>query len=125
MILSNYLAALWGITFLVVSLSLIVKRKILEKLFADMKNESIMYFTGILSLIIGIAMVLGHNVWVLNWQVIITILGWLTLLKGLDLLFLPKRMKTRWAKTEKNHWTIIFLSLMIFGLVLIYFGFTA
>ncbi|PIU88084.1 hypothetical protein COS64_04710 [archaeon CG06_land_8_20_14_3_00_37_11] len=125
MILSNYLAALWGITIFVVSLSLLVKQKVLGKLFAEMKNEAIMYFGGIFSLVVGIAMVLAHNVWVLNWQVIITILGWLSLLKGLDVLFLPKRMKTRWAKMEKKQWFIIFLSLLIFGLILIYFGFTA
>ena len=125
MILSNYLAALWGITIFVVSLSLLVKQKVLGKLVAEMKNEAIMYFGGIFSLVVGIAMVLAHNVWVLNWQVIITILGWLSLLKGLDVLFLPKRMKTRWAKMEKKQWFIIFLSLLIFGLILIYFGFTA
>ncbi len=123
--LSNYLAQLWGITIVVVSFVLLIKPKLLEKLFAQAENKATMSFWGITTLVIGIAMVLVHNVWVSDWRVTITILGWLTLLKGLDLLFFPKRMKKRWLETKKRLWIWIFGLLFFSGLVLAYLGFTA
>jgi hypothetical protein len=80
--LSNYLAELWGITFVAVSLALLIKPKLLERLFAEVENEATMFFWGTVSLVIGIAVVLAHNVWVPDWRVVITILGWLSLIRG-------------------------------------------
>lgn len=121
--LSNFLAELWGITIVVVSFALLINPKRLEGLFTEVKNEATMTFLGVITLIIGIAMVLAHNVWVLDWRVAITILGWLTLLKGLDLLFLPERMKERWPKMKNRLWLLIFTFLFLGGLVLAYLGF--
>ncbi|MFA5084398.1 MAG: hypothetical protein WC475_03425 [Candidatus Paceibacterota bacterium] len=124
MTLSNYLAELWGITIVVVSLALLIKPKRLEKLFADAENEATMFFWGIVSLIIGIAMVLAHNLWVPDWRVVITILGWSSLLKGLDVLFLPERMRKRWPETKRWQWILIFVFLLLAGLIIAYLGFT-
>ncbi len=121
--LSNYLAVLWGVTIVVVSLAFLVKPKLLERLFAKAQKKAMMSFWGITTLVIGITMVLTHNVWVLDWRVVITIIGWLTLIKGLDLLFLPNRMRKRWSKMGRAQWTVIFTLLLLGGLVLFYLGF--
>ncbi len=122
---SKYLAELWGITITVVSLALLIKPKLLERLFAKAENKATMYFWGIITLVIGIAMVFTHNVWTLDWRVIITIIGWFTLIKGLDLLLLPKRMRKRWSKMGDWQWRAIFIFLLLIGLVLSYLGFTS
>lgn len=123
--LSNYLAELWGITIVVVSLALLIKPKRLEKLFTEVENEATMFFWGIVSLVIGIAMVLAHNLWVRDWRVIITILGWLSLIKGLGTLFLPERMRKRWPKMKNWQWIMVFVFLLFIGLAITYLGFTA
>jgi len=125
MSISNYLAELWGITIVVVSLALLIDQKRLEKLFIGVENEVAMFFGGVVTLIIGLAMVLAHNLWVFDWRLSLTILGWLSIVKGIDILFLPKRMKKRWAKTENKYWRLIFLFLLFLGLTLTYFGFTS
>lgn len=122
--LSNFLAELWGIIITIVSLTLLINLKQLEKLFVKIENKATIFFFGIITLIIGITIVLVHNVWALDWRVSITIFGWLTLLKGLDLLFFPERMKKRWPKMKKWQWLLIFTSLFLFGLILSYLGFT-
>ena len=124
MSISNYLAQIWGITITATSLALLIKPKLLERLFKDAENKAVMFFWGIVTLAVGIAMVLMHNLWVPDWRIIITILGWLTLIKGLDLLLLPKRMKKRWSITGNRQWVVIFTFLLISGLVLTYLGFT-
>ena len=126
MALLNYLAEVWGISIVVVSLAVLIEPRYLKKLFAEIENEATMFFWGMVSFVVGIAMVLSYNVWAQNWQVIITGLGWGALIKGLLLLFLPEYTK-KWAKKiENKSWLPIVLVIMVFvGLIITYFGFTA
>ena len=52
-------------------------------------NRALIFLTGILALVAGVAIVNAHNVWVQDWRVIITILGWLLVLRGVMLLVFP------------------------------------
>lgn len=124
--LSNYLAEVWGISIVVVSLALLAKEKHLKRLFASIEAEENFFLWGLISFVIGIAMILAHNVWVRNWQVIITILGWAALVKGLFILFLPETMKLWTKKMENKQWVPIMLVIALFvGLVITYLGFTS
>lgn len=122
---SNLLAEIWGITIAVVSLALLLRPATVGKLFKEAENEATMFFWGMVTLVIGVAQVLVHNVWALDWRLVITILGWLTVVKGLDLLFFPERMAKRWAKMENGQWRLIFSVMLLAGLVIAYLGFTA
>ncbi len=124
--LSNYLAEIWGISIVAVALALLIKEKHLKKLFSEMETGESFFCWGFISFVIGVAMVLSHNIWVKNWQVIITIFGWLAILKGLALLFCPECMK-KWAKKIENASFLPFALVIavIVGLVITYFGFTA
>lgn len=126
MALSNYLAEVWGISIVVISLALLVKEKHLKRLFASLETEESFFLWGFISFVIGISMVLAHNIWVQNWQVIITILGWASLIKGLLLLFSPEFMKSYAKKIENKQWLPIALVVLVFvGLIITYLGFTA
>jgi hypothetical protein len=41
-------------------------------------------------LILGLISVLLHNIWVANWHVLVTIFGWLTLIKGILVIAWPE-----------------------------------
>lgn len=45
---------------------------------------------GLLTLPLGLAMVVGHNVWVLDWPVLVTVAGWLMLIKGTIYVLAPQ-----------------------------------
>lgn len=111
---------------MVISFALLVKDGHLKSLMAKIETDESLFLWGFISLIIGLAMVLSYNVWMQSWQVIITILGWLALLKGLCLLFMPEQMK-KWAKKMYGQqWLSIYLIVLLFiGLVITYLGFTA
>jgi len=124
--LSNYLAEIWGISLVVISLAFLIKEKHLKRLFAAIETEDNLFSWGVISLVIGLSMVLTHNVWVENWRVVITIFGWLSLLKGLFLLFSPEFMKGLAKKIESSPIMPFALLISVFvGLTLTYFGFTA
>jgi len=124
--LANYLAEIWGISIVIVSFALIVKDGHLKKFYASMETEDNFFLWGFISLVIGISMVLVYNVWARNWQVIITVLGWAALLKGLALLFTPQQIKKFVKKINYQKWMPVWLMvLLVVGLVITYLGFTA
>jgi len=124
--LSNYLAEIWGISIVVFSFALLVKEAHLKRHFASAQDDDKLFCWGIVTFVIGLAMVLSHNTWVKNWQVVITIFGWASLLKGLAILFVPEIMK-KWAKRFENAKFVPYALVvaLIIGLALTYFGFTA
>jgi hypothetical protein len=52
-------------------------------------NRALIFLTGILALLAGVAIINVHNVWVPDWRVIVTVLGWLLVLRGVMLLVFP------------------------------------
>ena len=57
------------------------------------QSAALIYFGGVLALFFGLLIILFHNNWAANWTVIITLLGWLGLIKGACLIIIPEKMK--------------------------------
>jgi uncharacterized protein YjeT (DUF2065 family) len=53
------------------------------------ENPPSMYLSGLAAMVIGYLLVTFHNIWPNDWPVIITIFGWVALIKGLFLILLP------------------------------------
>ena len=124
--LSNFLANIWGLSFIIVGLSLLIYQKNIKRVFELAENEINLFFHGVCSFVVGIAMILTHNLWVSDWRVIVTLLGWIALARGIMLLFLPEIVVNLHKKMENNRWiSSALVGVVILGCVLIYFGFTA
>lgn len=90
MALSIFLAKLLGIYMILVGLIFMIRRKALMPAMQEViKNKALIYIIAILELLAGIAIVLSHNIWVLGFEVIITIVGWLMIVEGVLYLLLP------------------------------------
>lgn len=57
------------------------------------QSAALIYFGGVLALFFGLLIILFHNNWAANWTVIITLLGWLGLIKGACLIIVPEKIK--------------------------------
>jgi hypothetical protein len=123
----NFLAELWGISMVIISLALLWKENYFKNLSDSIANDDQKLFCwGIFSAIIGVAMVLGYNVWEWQWQIIITLFGWAALVKGLAMLFLPEQIKTLTGKLAQNqYFSYAPIAVLIVGLILTYLGFTS
>ena len=96
-----FVAQFWGWLTLTVALILFVRPKVLhdvKRLIVENRAFGLAY--GLMSLILGITSVLLHNVWELNWHVLITIFGWLALLKGIIVLAWPEISKNTRYETR-------------------------
>ena len=80
-----------------------------------------------LALVIGVVIILTHNVWVANWTVIITIIGWLGFIKGIWIIVFPDTVSKFMQAYQKNKNLLMVHSVvaLIFGAVLTFFGFFA
>ena len=58
-----------------------------------MRSRALVFISGLLSMVAGLAIVLTHNVWVAHWPVLITIIGWLGLISGLARILVPEKVE--------------------------------
>ncbi len=91
-----------------------------------LKNDATIYLGGLFAVTIGYFMVSLHNVWSQDWTVLVTILGWTALVKGVLILAFPKSMMTFTKKVTKlKHLNVVGFGLLAFGLAFAYWGFFA
>ncbi|MBU1923460.1 MAG: hypothetical protein KJ710_04285, partial [Candidatus Omnitrophica bacterium] len=87
---SIFIARIFGLCYLILGAGFVLNRKALGQVIDDFcKNAALFFYGGLFTLVIGIVIILTHNVWVANWTVIITILGWLALIKGIWIIVFP------------------------------------
>ncbi|MCK5014817.1 MAG: hypothetical protein KAS66_13470 [Candidatus Omnitrophica bacterium] len=87
---SIFLAKIIGPYCIIIAIGILLNREMYVKIMEDfIENSALIYLGGALALIIGLLIVLTHNVWVAGWPVIITIFGWLGIIKGAWLFIFP------------------------------------
>jgi hypothetical protein len=123
--LSLLIAKIVSVVYLCAALSAIFSkdhfRRVLDDLF---KNAALVYFMGFTAVILGILIVHYHNTWVKDWTVLITILGWLALLKGVLLIAVPRFVESYSRLIFKGMGTQFFPYVAAFvGILFGYFGF--
>lgn len=80
-----------GIAYLAIGIGILINPDFYRKLLSEFsESPPSIYLGGIAALTIGYLLVRFHNIWPNDWPVIITIFGWVALIKGLFLLLLPK-----------------------------------
>lgn len=79
-----------------------------------------------LRVLIGLAIVLAHNQWQGTLAIVVTLIGWITLLRGIGLMLLPadaeRKVLTFFERSSQYHVAAIIA--IVFGFWLSYAGFT-
>ncbi|MCE0722495.1 hypothetical protein [Legionella resiliens] len=87
---SKFLSKVLGIYLIIVSLAMFANLQQFTIYVQELlKDAPLMLVTGFWTLIIGLLMVVTHNVWQWNWRLLITLIGWIILLKGTSMIFYP------------------------------------
>ncbi|MDD5618767.1 MAG: hypothetical protein PHG69_06725 [Candidatus Omnitrophica bacterium] len=124
--LSVFIAKIIGPCYLILSIGMMANRKFYQKVMEDFyKNATLVFFGGLLALVVGLLIVLSHNVWAANWTVIITIFGWGGLIKGAWLIVFPNSIPKVMRVYKKNKNLLMMHSAVVFilGAVLTIFGY--
>ena len=116
----------FSLLYLAIGIGMLINKDLYKKMFNDfIENIACLYFGGIMALVVGFLLVTFHNTWTKDLSVIITILGWMALIKGILILVLPKIMVALTkAMVESNKFLKIeSVIIIIVGLALAGLGF--
>src|SRR5215469_13817978 len=125
-----FLSRLVGLYCLLVGLSMVSHKQLtVEGITALLQNPSLMLSLGLITLGASLAMVLAHNLW---WSgplaLIITLIGWLALIKSLLLLFLNPATAARFVLGQLHYQSFFYdyaAVLIALGIFLTYAGFAS
>ncbi len=123
--LSIFIAKLLAVVYITIGVGMLLNGKYYKQMISDtMGTPGIIYIGGIIALLAGFLMITYHNIWVKDWTVIITVFGWLALVKGVSLLAFPKAF-IGFFKGMMGKWnfTVLGACVLILGSILGYFGF--
>lgn len=92
--MSLILAKVLGLYFLVIAAAFFFNANRFKNLYGRIaQDENFLFLGGLLAVLIGAVIISVHNEWVWGWPVVITILGWWSLIKGGMLLIFPDSIK--------------------------------
>lgn len=122
--ISSFIAKFWGLYLLIMAALMLVRKEQVSAVIREcILSKPFLVFSGIISLFFGLAIVLIHPVWEMNWRIAITLLGYLALVVGIVRIgFTGFVQKRALVILQKGYWTLFFVSLLL-GAYLTYHGF--
>ena len=124
--LTVFLARLIGLSTILIVIAFLVRGSAIID--ATIANAPVMLAYAIISLAAGVAMILGHNVWSGGaLPVVVTLVGWMILAKGLLLLFLTTEALSHFYQQMQygEHYYLFLTPAFVIGAYLTWAGFSA
>jgi len=126
--ISIFIARIFGLCYLVCGVGLLFNRKVFQQVMDDFARNALgLFYGGLFALVIGVVMILTHNIWVSNWTVIVTIIGWIAFIKGVWIIVFPQTVFKFMQVYQENENMLLVHSIvaLILGVVMTFFGFFA
>lgn len=124
--LSVFWAKLLGLYLLFLAAIFIWRRENVNLFVGDfLSSKALIAYSGLMSLFIGLAIVITHPIWEFNWKGLITLIGYLSIVKGVIRFSYPEFVQT-WGLEflRKRYWVVMGI-MIVLGLFLTYSGFAA
>lgn len=116
---SMLFAKFWGWYLIIFFLILSLNPKRIKQIFTDLNDEKFLILSAFIAIIIGLINIIFHNIWELNYKLIITLIGWFSLFIGLALFVLPKQTVSFLELVNIKLVQVIYMLLFFVGLYLL------
>jgi hypothetical protein len=91
------LARIMGPLLIIPALGVLLNLESYQRLIEEFsKSPGLCYLGGFVALLLGLVMLQFHSNWEARWPVMITILGWITFVKGVALILFPGFVSGLW-----------------------------
>jgi hypothetical protein len=117
--ISFFLAKFWGWYLIIFFFVLSFNPKRILQIVKDLEDQKFVILTSFLAIIIGLLNILLHNLWESDWRLIITLIGWITLIIGLALFILPKQTVAWIDFINVKFVQVFYMLLFLIGLFLL------
>lgn len=121
--MSFFLAKFWGWYLIVFFVILSFNPSRIKQIIEYAKDQKFAILTSFLAITIGLINILLHNVWQANWRIIITLLGWIALFKGLIMFTYPLGVLKRLEILNVKFLQVVYVFLLLCGLYLLNMGY--
>ena len=113
-----------GVIYTVIGLAILLNPKYYKHMIEEYSRSApVMFLNGCIVLAMGYFFLVANSSWSGGTPLIVTIIGWLAIVKGIYILFLPQNY-AKIAKSIKLHFLTFEGSLaVIMGIILLYLGF--
>jgi hypothetical protein len=102
MSMANTLAVLIGSALVIVGIT-VCNKPYFNAVMTDQANsKGLLWLTGLITFVMGTVIVALHNVWSADWRVLVTLLGWLTAIKGAVIMLFPSSMMLLYRRFLSN-----------------------
>ncbi|WP_299113948.1 hypothetical protein [uncultured Winogradskyella sp.] len=112
-------AKFWGWYLIIFFFVLSINPKRIRQIFDDLQDEKFLILSSFMAIMVGLINIMFHNVWELNYKLIITLIGWTSLFVGLALFVFPKPTVTWLRITNIKFVQVIYTLLFLIGLFLL------
>ena len=117
--ISIFLAKFWGWYLIIFFLILSLNPRRIQQIIADLKDQKFVILISFIAIIIGLINILIHNVWEDNWTLIVTFIGWISMLIGLSLFIFPDRTINWITIINVKFLQVLYILLFILGIFLL------
>ena len=122
---SVVIAQIFAVAYLAFATGLVVSKEYYQtnipKLIA---SPTYVLLGGFVTTVLGMLIVIYHNVWEANWTVLITIIGYIMLIEGVLLLVAPKSAHIFGPLVQAGKMWVVYLPVAVaLGVLFAYFGF--
>ena len=116
--ITMFLARIWGPAMLAMGIGIFMSPEYYIRVYRDLQKETLAVLTfGLAAIAAGIAQIFTHNIWGTLPQMIISLMGWMLMIKGFALTILPQLVD------KSGDWTADKNLIPYGGFVLIVLGF--
>lgn len=122
MVNSKHLGGLIGPTL---GVTLISESPLVQPHLYDSQILPVIYLSGVIMLVVGFAIARAHNVWEMNWTVLITLVGWSLLLLGLIRMFAASQYQQAIQNASSVTLIIAEISLLIVAFIITFKSYIA
>jgi len=129
---SRYIARLMGPVMLVIGIGMAAGMFVEGESYSSLMKEfigsrALIFITGVLALLAGLIVVNAHNLWVPDWRVLITALGWLAIFRGVMNLVFPAPVQTMGDRLLASHAGVVAGAafMIVLGAILSIMGYEA
>jgi len=123
--LAYMLARFFGLFLVVVGLMAFIRNDQEDYFDQLVESKEFLFITGLITVMLGAIVVALNNTWKFEWRLLITILGWVTFLKGTMMLIFPGLSVSIWRKLSVKPWVLLTSGALSFiiGIYLVWIGF--
>lgn len=123
---SYFLAKVIGLYFVIFGISMLIAKSSYQEMLKDViAHPAVILMGGSISLLLGVLIVVNHNIWDMNWRLLITLIGWIILIRGFIWTTFPKKIQSMVTKYVQSSFPyyISTVIMIVLGLILCFIGF--